>query len=51
MRIIGKGEQTSVRFSHNMLINEGIAKFALMFKDGTVLTTSDDLQKLFVRHF
>lgn len=34
-----------------LLINEEMTKFALMFGDGTVLATSDELYRLYTKHF
>lgn len=34
-----------------MLINEEMTKFALMFSDGTILATSDELYQLYIKHF
>lgn len=36
---------------HLMLINKDMTKFALTFNDGRILATSDELYKLYERHF
>lgn len=33
-----------------ILINDEMTKFALMFNDGTVMATSDDLYELYTKH-
>jgi len=34
-----------------MLISEDMTKFALMFNDGTIVATSEELYEIYARHF
>lgn len=40
----------SMDIIHELIINEEMTKFALMFKDGSVIATSDDLYELYIKH-
>lgn len=51
IRFFMYGNTQELDILHYMLINEDMTKFALMFQDGTVLATSEEIYTLFTRHF
>ena len=48
---ISSGSFPDMDIMYFMLISEDMTKFALMFNDGTILATSEELYELYARHF
>ncbi|TCK93370.1 hypothetical protein EDC19_1563 [Natranaerovirga hydrolytica] len=50
LRYYYKGTFPSMDIISTLIINEKMTQFALMFTDGTVIATSDELYKIYTQH-
>ncbi len=48
---IDSGRSPETEIMNLMLISEDMTKFALMFNDGTIVATSEELYEIYARHF